>query len=169
MARRGNTIGRGEIGQRISDNQEAAAARKGEFEEAVDDVVWVEETWDSLDFSGTDEGASETESFLDEANDQATDIAEDRDEQLAEIREEGKETEAELDERIESDQSDREKLAEAEHRVAMQETLERVKLGLEAIQEDIAFLEEANERSAEIWDGFDRDLEGLRGRIRQRE
>ena len=167
MARRRSTVGRSEIDQRIRENQEAATAQEEEFEEAVLDSEVVDETRDSLDLGGTDEGADETDQYLAEAQDHAADIAEDRDEQLDQIHDEGKETEAELDERVESNESDQERIAQAEHSITVKETLERVERSLETIREDIAFLEDANERSSRAWEELEQRQQDLRARIRR--
>ena len=167
MARRRGAIGRGEIDERIASTQETAEAKEDEIEEAVMDSEVVDGARDSLEFGGTDEGAEETDQYLAEAEDAAAEIADERDTELDQILEEGKETESELDERIESDESDQERVAEAERDAVMMETLDRVKRGIEALAEDIAFLEEANDRAAREREEHEQRQEELRARIKR--
>jgi hypothetical protein len=169
MRRNRNTISRSETERRITENQEAASEKEEEFEEAVLDSEVVDETCDSLDFGGTDQGADAAEKHLGEAQDAAGEAADQRDVGLERAHEEGEAHEAELDERVESTESDQAKIAQAEHDASTKETLEGIARSLEAIEEDVAYLKESHEKAAESRQESDRRQKELRARIRRKE
>ena len=168
MKRSRKTMGRGEIERRIKENQEATEAKEHEVEEAVVDSERVGDVHDSLDFGGTDEGADAVEQNLDAAQDTAVEVADERDAELEETHESAREHEDEISERVEFTESDRAKIVEAEHNIAVQETLDRITDSVEAIKEDLAFLEKSHEQAAEFREEAGRRQEELRSRIRRR-
>ena len=169
MRRNRNTVSRSETERRITENQEATSEKEDEFEEAVLDSERVDETRDSLDFGGTDQGADAVEQNLDGAQDKAGEVADERDEDLEQIHESGREHEDELSERVESNESDRTKIAQVEHDASMKETLEGIARSLEAIEEDLAYLKESHENAEESGQESDRRQKELRARIRRKE
>ncbi len=164
-----NTISRSETERRFTENREAATAKEDEFEEAVQDSERVDETHESLDFGGTDEGADAVEQNLDGAQDAAGEAADERDTALEQIHSEGETHETELDERAESNESDQTKIAQTESESTLKETLEWVARSLDAIKEDLAYLKESHEKAADSRQESERRQSELRTRIRRKE
>jgi hypothetical protein len=149
MARRRDLPTHRELTENVDRSEEDLREQGEEIERTVRDGEVIRETMDSLDLSGTEDGADSIEQYVDSAEDVTVEEFESESHDLEGIQDENEEGEEDLHERSDTTSSDLGKLSSGSMRLhrdgANREFLEAKEVALR----DIEFLDDQGTRARE--------------------
>ncbi len=138
-----------EVEETVEDYDQQMSEKVEELEVLTEDTETVRAAHEALDLETTVEGASEVEALVDEAEDHTVEAFDSDDENLDDIQSEAQDYENELDERHETAEADRDKISDAEGRIETQQTADDLANAEAAVQEEMDFLEDNNQKAVE--------------------
>ena len=165
MSKRSDAPSRGQLSETLERHEGDMSRKAEELETIASDVETIKDTLDSLDFSGTAEGADEVEATITDAQDVTVDIFEEQDEGLEQIQEEVEDYQNELQDRHDSSESDLGKVSDASGRVETQETINKLAESKEGLLKDIEFLRSQVDEAKEAKDESERVQNTLKDKV----
>ena len=154
-----------EVEETVEDYDQQMSEKVEELEVLTEDTETVRDTRESLDLETTAEGAEEVEALVDEAEDDTVETFDEEDENLEDIQSEAEDYENELDERHETAEADHDKISDAEGRVETQQTSDDLANAEAAVQEEMDFLEDNNQKAVDAREENEQAQQDLQNRI----
>ncbi|MBN2328685.1 MAG: hypothetical protein JXR73_16205 [Candidatus Omnitrophica bacterium] len=137
---------RSDIEADIEASREEMRDKEENLDALAKDVETVRRTLESLDFSGTLEGAEEVESAVEKAEDVTVEIFDQEDQELDQKQDANEDYQNEMDDRSKSTESDAASLDDAAGEIATQETMDALNEAKESALREVEFLAEQIER-----------------------
>ena len=165
MRRRADIPTRSEVTEKIEKHQEDMTEKLDQLDTVAADTETVRETLENLDFEGTAEGMDEVEQAMEQTENVTIEVFEQRDEDLEETQEQTQEHENELQDRVDTSESDMDKIADAAARTETRETIDELAKAKASVSNDIEFLNEQDEVSRRAREENERFQQAQRDRV----
>lgn len=156
---------RGEITEKIDQDQDQMSEKTDRLDTVASDSETVAETLDGLDLDGTAEAADQVEAAIERAQDVTGEVFEQEDDDLVEILTEAQEYEDELQDRSDASEADRDKVRDATDQIATEETKRELEQAQAEIDDDLEFLQEQRETARQGREENERLRQESQGRV----